>query len=206
VTEIRYIHHHHHVHEGLGVFPVPWSSRGSWSLYLFLSRPMLLRPCGLYCSDCFGNLFVSILCTCCNRFSWYCFISFTMFRVPVFSLIQWLFSWSSFVTPSKGLKNVICAASKRCSSLFFSTQDSLPNLNADLSVMLWILNSDDTFGYIKIRLQYLHTVRWQFSHLNFIVLYVSALQLLGTRGWRRRAANRDEWRHLMRNAKARKGL
>jgi hypothetical protein len=33
-----------------------------------------------------------------------------------------------------------------------------------------------------------------------------ALQLLGTRGWRRRAANRNEWRHLMREAKDRKGL
>jgi len=46
--------HHHHVHEGLGVFPVPWSSRWSWSLHLFLGRPTFLTPFGLYCSACFG--------------------------------------------------------------------------------------------------------------------------------------------------------
>ena len=40
----------------------------------------------------------------------------------------------------KCLKNFICAASKRCSCLFFSTQASLPNFNAALAVMLWILN------------------------------------------------------------------
>jgi len=38
------------------------------------------------------------------------------------------------------------------------------------------------------------------------VVQRDALQLLGIRGWRRRAANRDEWRHLMREAKAQKGL
>jgi hypothetical protein len=38
------------------------------------------------------------------------------------------------------------------------------------------------------------------------VVQRDALQLLGIRGWRRRAANRDEWRHLMREAKARKAL
>jgi hypothetical protein len=31
-------------------------------------------------------------------------------------------------------------------------------------------------------------------------------QILGTRGWRRRAENRDEWKHLLRETKARKGL
>ena len=61
-------HHNHHVPEGLGVCPVPWSSRWSWSLHLFLGRPIFLRPFGLYCSACFGSLFVSILCTCCSHF------------------------------------------------------------------------------------------------------------------------------------------
>jgi hypothetical protein len=38
------------------------------------------------------------------------------------------------------------------------------------------------------------------------VVQRDALQLLGIRGWRKRAENRDEWRCLMREAKARKGL
>ena len=124
------------------MFSVPWSSRWNWSLHLFLGRPMFLRPFGLYCNVCFGILFVSILCTCCSHLSWYCFISFTMFCAPVFSLKHWFFSLStsSFVIRSKCLKNFICAASKRCSSLFFSTQASLPNFNAALAVRLWILN------------------------------------------------------------------
>ena len=100
--------HHHHVPEGLGVFPVPRFSRWSWSLHLFLGRPMFLRPFGLYCSACFGSLFVSILCTCYSHFSWYCFISFTVFRIPVFCLIHWFFSLSSFVIPISVSKNFIC--------------------------------------------------------------------------------------------------
>jgi len=38
------------------------------------------------------------------------------------------------------------------------------------------------------------------------VVQRDALQLLAIRGWRQRATNRDEWRRLVREAKARKGL
>jgi len=38
------------------------------------------------------------------------------------------------------------------------------------------------------------------------VVQSDALQLLGIRGWRRRAENRDEWRRPMKVAKAPKGL
>jgi len=37
------------------------------------------------------------------------------------------------------------------------------------------------------------------------VVQRDALQLLGIRGWRRRAENRDEWRHLMREVKVSEG-
>ena len=143
IRQVSYLEssiYHHHIPEGLGMFPIPWSSRWSWSLHLFLGRPMFLRPFVWYRSACFGSLFVSIFCTCCSHFSWYCFISFTMYCAPVFPLIHWFFCLSSFVIPSRCLKNFICAASKRCSSLFFSTQASLPNFNAALAVILWILN------------------------------------------------------------------
>jgi hypothetical protein len=39
-----------------------------------------------------------------------------------------------------------------------------------------------------------------------VVVQRDALQLPGTKGWRSRAANRDEWRRLVREGKARKGL
>ena len=101
---------------------------------------MFRLPSGLYFIACLGSLFASILCTCCSHFFWYCFISFTMFCAPVFSLIHWFISLSNFLIPSKCLKNLIYAAAKRWSSLFFSTQASLLNFNDALAVMLWILN------------------------------------------------------------------
>ena len=63
-------HHHHHVPEVLGMFSVPWSSGWCWSLHLFFDCPMFHRPFGLYCSACFGSLFVFILCTCCSHIFW----------------------------------------------------------------------------------------------------------------------------------------
>ena len=123
ITNLLYLlhhhhhHHHHHVPEGLGVFPVPWSPRWSWSLYLFLGRPIFLRPFGLYCSACFGSLFVSILCKCCSHFFWYCFIAFTVFCAPVFCLIHWFFSLSSFVIPNNCIYfrgNIFFRCSETC--------------------------------------------------------------------------------------------
>ena len=82
-AQISYIHHHDHVPEGLGVFPIPWSSRWSWSLHLFLGRPMFLRlvvyivvlvlvvclcPSSVHVVATFGSMFVSILCTCRSHF------------------------------------------------------------------------------------------------------------------------------------------
>jgi len=84
ILHVNLFHYHYHVHEGLDVFPVPWSSRWIWSLHLFLSRPMFLRRFDWYFNACFGILFVSILCTCYSHFTWYCFISFTVFCPPVF--------------------------------------------------------------------------------------------------------------------------
>jgi len=36
---------------------------------------MFRLPSGLYFSACLGSLFLSILCTCCIHFFWYCFIT-----------------------------------------------------------------------------------------------------------------------------------
>ena len=95
------LHHHHHVPEGLGML--------SCSLILkmklvppSLPRSSYVSSCfGWYCSACFGSLFVSILCTCCSHFSWYCFISFTMFSAPaVFSSIPLTFHVAAFSFPN----------------------------------------------------------------------------------------------------------
>ena len=127
-------HHHHHVREGLGVFPIPYSSRWSWSLHLFLGRPF-----GLYWSACFGVPFVSILCTCCSHFFWYILFPLLCSVSQFFPQYIDYFLHPILLFPVS-VSNFTYAASKRCSSLFFSTQASLPNFNAALAVMLWILN------------------------------------------------------------------
>ena len=142
------------------MFHGPWSSRWSWSLHPFLGRPAFLRPFGLCCSACFGSLFVSILNMCCRHFSWYCFISFAIFWAPIFLLIHWFFSLSSFVIPSKCLK-FSSVLPKRCSSLFFSTQASLQNFN---SIILYshLLN----VPYCVLYLYYIVLVKlysWHYS-------------------------------------------
>ena len=54
--------------------------------------PPSLPPFGLYCSACFGSLFVSILCKCCSHFFLYCFISFTKVKLKfIIILIYYLF-------------------------------------------------------------------------------------------------------------------
>jgi hypothetical protein len=50
------------------------------------------------------------------------------------------------------------------------------------------------------------TNQWEDQELDGRTVRRDALQLLGIRGWRIKDANRDEWRRLMREAKARKGL
>ena len=71
-------------YEVLGVVPFLYPLRWSWSFHLFLGRPMLLFPFGLYLSASLGILSVSILSTCCSHSRWYCFISKTMFCTPNF--------------------------------------------------------------------------------------------------------------------------
>jgi hypothetical protein len=101
-------HHHHHVHEGLGVCPVPWPSKWNWTLHLFLGRPMFLRPFCLYCNACFGILIVSILCMCCSHFSWYFFISFTIFCAPVlFPNILMLFFMQFFYSSNQNTHKIL---------------------------------------------------------------------------------------------------
>jgi hypothetical protein len=101
---------------------------------------VLFFPFGLYFSACLGILSVSILSTCCSHSRWYCFISKTMFCAPSFSLADLFLTLSNLIIPNKYHKTLMYAASSPCSSLFFSTQTSLPNVTAALVVILRIHN------------------------------------------------------------------
>ena len=79
-------HHHHHVPEGLGML--------ACSLILKMKLVPLSLPPSSYVSSsvwfilqCLFWQSVSILCTCCSHFSWYCFISCTMFYYYCINLI-----------------------------------------------------------------------------------------------------------------------
>jgi len=78
---------------------------------------------------------VSILCTCCSHFSWYCFISFTIYSAPVFSLIHWFFLYLVLLF-EEGVLKISSVLLLNVVPLFFSTQALLPNFNAVLAVML----------------------------------------------------------------------
>ena len=119
--------HHHHVHEGLGCF-------------LFLDPQDEVGPSisssAVLCSFVplfYILVFVMVVYFCPSSVRVVAtFPGIVLFPLlcpvlPFFPLIHWFFSVSSFVIPSKCLQNFICAASKRCSSLFLSTQASLPN-------------------------------------------------------------------------------
>ena len=128
---------------------------------------MCLLPFGLHCSACFGSLFVSILCTCCSHFFWYCFISFTIFCAPVFCLIHWYISLSSFVIQSKCLKNFICAASKRCCKLIKGHK-----LNTFLiQKTLWLLEA--IFAQLATR-----TPKWETHFKNILTWFIFSSALL----------------------------
>jgi len=123
--------------------------RWSWSLHLFL---------GLLCSVVllvYILVLVLVVCLCPSSVhavaTFYGTVLFPLLCsvLPFFCLLLWFFSLSSFVIPRKCLKNFICVPSKRCSSLFVSTQASLPNFNAALAVMLWILNFVHLFSKIS---------------------------------------------------------
>ena len=59
----KFLFYHHHVHEGLRTFPVPWSSRWIWSLHLprssYVSSSFWFISCFiislLYVSTCFEH-------------------------------------------------------------------------------------------------------------------------------------------------------
>ena len=121
---------------------------------------MCLRLFGLYCSACLGILFVSILCMCCSHFSWYRFISFTIFSAPVFSLILWFFSLSSFVTPRRCLKNSLF---KKNPAVYGTWRNKYPLARPDHWIIcqtsLIISKSSHTWYLRKIGLLQLHSTR-----------------------------------------------
>lgn len=98
-----------------------------------------LSPFGLYCNSCLDILLVFILCKCCSHSCWQCPTSRTLLCTTSFSLTVLFISPSNLLIPTRRLKNSICGASSLCSSLFFSTQTSMPNFKAALAAVFLIV-------------------------------------------------------------------
>jgi hypothetical protein len=121
--------------KGQACYPVPWSSRWSWSLHLFLGRLMFLPSFGLYCSACFVSLFVSILCTCCSHFSWYC--RYKRFRHLTCNYHKQ--SWPALFS-SSSLSSSSCSWRVRHLILFLDPQDEVgPSISSSVVLCFFVL-------------------------------------------------------------------
>ena len=158
---------------------------------------MFLRPFGLYFSACFGSLFVSILCTCCSHFFWYCFISFTMFCTPIFCLIHWFFSLPSFVIPSKCLCDTVVFDYKQFPS--FTHNTSIFRHCADSShdsSPWWVLSSaTPKLGFVGS-----NTTRVMREFLGWLCIYIFSVYVgdlmegwLPVPGWRIMSRGYVKW-------------
>jgi hypothetical protein len=99
--------------------------------YIFPLAWYVIANFGRLSSCVLFGIFISILLVCLNFF-YYALYS------HLYPLYRHFFD-GLILCPSNGLKNLICAASKRCSSLLFSTHVSLPYLRAAFAVALRIL-------------------------------------------------------------------
>ena len=127
-----YYHHHHHVQEELGLIPVPCILKMKLVPPSLPQSSYVSSSFGLYCSACLGILFVSILCMCCSHFSWYCFISFTIFCAPVFFPNTLVFFFILVLLFQEGVLKISSVLLLNLVPLF----SSMPRLHFRISTLL----------------------------------------------------------------------